>query len=75
MTTGDAPGGASAGAGGAGGVAGAIHAPADITTAWPVGTRLRILPNHACATAAQFGGYHALLADGTLADWPRWNHW
>jgi D-serine deaminase-like pyridoxal phosphate-dependent protein len=51
------------------------QAPADITTALPVGTRLRILPNHACATAAQFGGYHALQADGTLADWPRWNHW
>ncbi len=51
------------------------QAPADITAALPVGTRLRILPNHACATAAQFGGYHALLDDGTLADWPRWNHW
>ena len=54
---------------------GADSAPADITSAWPVGTRLRVLPNHACATAAQFGSYHALLADGTLADWPRWNHW
>ena len=50
-------------------------APADVLHALPVGTRLRILPNHACATAAQFGGYHALQADGTLADWPRWNHW
>lgn len=49
--------------------------PRDITPVLPVGTRLRILPNHACATAAQFGGYHALLDDGTLADWPRWNHW
>ncbi|MFF1629675.1 DSD1 family PLP-dependent enzyme [Streptomyces sp. NPDC058272] len=26
----------------------------------PVGTRLRILPNHACATAAQHGGYHVI---------------
>ena len=51
------------------------HAPADVAARLPVGTRLRILPNHACATAAQFGGYHALQADGTLADWPRWNHW
>ena len=50
-------------------------APADIVLALPVGTRLRILPNHACATAAQFGGYHVLQADGSLADWPRWNHW
>ncbi|MFF7969837.1 alanine racemase [Streptomyces sp. NPDC007905] len=29
----------------------------------PVGTRLRILPNHACATAAQHHGYHVI--DGT----------
>ncbi|MFP1629798.1 DSD1 family PLP-dependent enzyme [Streptomyces sp. 5K101] len=29
----------------------------------PVGTRLRILPNHACATAAQHRGYHVI--DGT----------
>ncbi len=50
-------------------------APPDIAQALPVGTRLRILPNHACATAAQFGAYQALQADGTLADWPRWNHW
>lgn len=26
----------------------------------PVGTRLRILPNHACATAAQHAGYHTM---------------
>ena len=54
---------------------GAGAAPADVVQALPVGTRLRILPNHACATAAQFAGYHALQPDGTLADWPRWNHW
>ena len=42
---------------------------------FPIGTKLRLLPNHACATAAQFAGYHALQPDGTLADWPRWNHW
>jgi len=51
------------------------QAPVDITQTLPVGTRLRILPNHACATAAQFAGYHALQADGSLEDWPRWNHW
>ncbi|MDW8803618.1 alanine racemase [Streptomyces scabiei] len=26
----------------------------------PVGTRLRVLPNHACATAAQHHGYHVI---------------
>lgn len=30
----------------------------------PLGTRLRILPNHACATAAQHDGYH--VVDGAL---------
>ncbi|MFF4056434.1 hypothetical protein ACFYZ8_38590 [Streptomyces sp. NPDC001668] len=29
----------------------------------PIGTRLRVLPNHACATAAQHHGYH--VVDGT----------
>jgi D-serine deaminase-like pyridoxal phosphate-dependent protein len=29
----------------------------------PIGTRLRILPNHACATAAQHRGYH--VVDGS----------
>jgi D-serine deaminase-like pyridoxal phosphate-dependent protein len=41
----------------------------------PVGTRLRILPNHACATAAQFPGYRAVLADGSLEGWPRFYGW
>lgn len=42
--------------------------------ALPLGTRLRILPNHACATAAQFEGYH-VMADGALTDayWERFN--
>ncbi|MBF6022614.1 DSD1 family PLP-dependent enzyme [Lysobacter niastensis] len=43
----------------------------------PVGTRLRILPNHACATAAQFDGYQVLRAgtDTPLAYWPRIRGW
>ncbi|WP_108485019.1 alanine racemase [Oceaniglobus ichthyenteri] len=42
----------------------------------PVGTRLRILPNHACATAAQHDRYHVLPAqDGTMAVWHRFNGW
>ena len=47
----------------------------DLTQAFPVGTLLRILPNHACATAAQFGHYHALDGEGGQTLWPRWNHW
>lgn len=34
----------------------------------PVGTRLRVLPNHACATAAQHHGYH--VVDGSRTDGP-----
>jgi D-serine deaminase-like pyridoxal phosphate-dependent protein len=42
----------------------------------PVGTLLRILPNHACATAAQFPGYEVIPADGgPLAHWPRFGGW
>ena len=48
---------------------------ADIATRFPVGTRLRILPNHACATGAQFPEYHALAHDGTLATWSRLHGW
>ncbi|WP_343611003.1 DSD1 family PLP-dependent enzyme [Novosphingobium sp.] len=42
----------------------------------PVGTVLRILPNHACATGAQFDAYTVLPADGgPLAVWPRFRGW
>ncbi|CAH0282106.1 D-threo-3-hydroxyaspartate dehydratase [Agrobacterium fabrum] len=43
----------------------------------PLGTQLRILPNHACATGAQFASYTVLPADGstTLAQWPRFSGW
>lgn len=42
----------------------------------PIGTLLRILPNHACATAAQFDAYCVLQAGGTaLTTWPRFRGW
>ncbi len=42
----------------------------------PVGTLLRILPNHACATAAQHDRYHLLPQDGgPLQVWPRFGGW
>jgi D-serine deaminase-like pyridoxal phosphate-dependent protein len=46
-----------------------------IVTRFPVGTQLRILPNHACATGAQFPQYEALAHDGTVATWPRFSGW
>jgi D-serine deaminase-like pyridoxal phosphate-dependent protein len=47
----------------------------DIVARFPVGTRLRILPNHACATGAQFPAYHALAADGSGETWARFHGW
>ena len=46
-----------------------------IGSRFPIGTRLRILPNHACATGAQFGEYHALAGNGRLATWGRFSGW
>ncbi|TNF19762.1 MAG: DSD1 family PLP-dependent enzyme [Rhodobacteraceae bacterium] len=42
-----------------------------------VGTRLRILPNHACATAAQHQRYHVVpeTPGAPLLDWPRFGGW
>lgn len=48
---------------------------ADIAARFPIGTLLRILPNHACATGAQFPAYHALERDGSLREWPRLHGW
>lgn len=47
----------------------------DIAALFPIGTRLRILPNHACATGAQFPEYHALATNGDLAVWERFHGW
>jgi len=42
----------------------------------PLGARVRILPNHACATAAQFDRYHVLNGTPAVeALWPRFNGW
>jgi len=43
--------------------------------ALPVGTPLRILPNHACATAAQHDAYHAFSSRSGLERWPRLHGW
>ena len=50
-------------------------ASVDIVSHLPVGTRLRILPNHACATGAQHACYQALEAGGGLSEWPRFYGW
>ena len=47
----------------------------DIAKRFPVGTQLRILPNHACATAAQFPEYVALDSAKDVVTWPRFGGW
>ncbi len=46
----------------------------DIANRFPVGTKLRILPNHACATAAQFPEYVAVSESGEQT-WARFYGW
>ena len=42
---------------------------------FPIGTRLRLLPNHACATGAQYPNYLAVSPDGSATVWPRFQGW
>ena len=46
----------------------------DLARRFPLGAQLRILPNHACATAAQFDRY-SVLSDGKIREWPRFSGW
>jgi D-serine deaminase-like pyridoxal phosphate-dependent protein len=44
--------------------------------ALPIGTRLRIMPNHACMTAAAYDRYHVVDGgDEIIAEWPRCGGW
>jgi D-serine deaminase-like pyridoxal phosphate-dependent protein len=43
----------------------------------PIGARVRILPNHACATASQHEHYHVVRSGSRerVATWPRVRGW
>ncbi len=46
------------------------------TTQFPIGMLLRVLPNHACATAAQYPQYHVIAGEPVVeATWPRFSGW
>jgi D-serine deaminase-like pyridoxal phosphate-dependent protein len=47
----------------------------DIVQRFPLGSRLRILPNHACATATQFSHYAAIAPGGAVNQWRRFDGW
>jgi D-serine deaminase-like pyridoxal phosphate-dependent protein len=48
---------------------------------YPIGTLLRVLPNHACATAAQHGSYYVVSGGSSdappkvIANWSRFSGW
>jgi D-serine deaminase-like pyridoxal phosphate-dependent protein len=47
-----------------------------LSKVFPVGSRVRIIPNHACFTAAAYDGYVAVDSDANSIDvWPRVNGW
>jgi D-serine deaminase-like pyridoxal phosphate-dependent protein len=43
----------------------------------PIGARVRILPNHACSTAAQHRSYHVVRGESQKieGEWPRFGGW
>ncbi len=43
---------------------------------FPVGAKVRVLPNHACMTAAAYGQYHVVDGNSAVIDvWDRCNGW
>jgi len=47
----------------------------DLARRFPLGSTLRIVPNHACATGAQHAAYTVSRPDGGHESWPRFNGW
>jgi Predicted amino acid aldolase or racemase len=47
----------------------------NVARRFPIGARLRILPNHACATSAQFSEYQVLTAHSGVQTWRRFDGW
>ena len=41
----------------------------------PVGSVVRVLPNHACITCAAYEAYTVVRGEQTVATWPRVNGW
>jgi D-serine deaminase-like pyridoxal phosphate-dependent protein len=49
--------------------------PPDLADRYPIGTLLRVLPNHACSTAAQFDAYRVVEGMAITDTWPRFSGW
>ena len=46
--------------------------PADVEGRFPVGGKVRILPNHSCLTAALFDAYHVVRGEDVVDTWAIW---
>jgi D-serine deaminase-like pyridoxal phosphate-dependent protein len=42
---------------------------------YPIGSRVRVLPNHACPTAAAHERYQVLAGGKLIGEWDRVNGW
>lgn len=42
---------------------------------FPLGSRVRVLPNHACMTCSAYDTYHLVDADRLVGAWPRIHEW
>jgi D-serine deaminase-like pyridoxal phosphate-dependent protein len=51
------------------------QAPDDLEQRFAVGSKLRVLPNHACATGAQHADYAWVDGADVRARWPRFGGW
>lgn len=45
-----------------------VSAAGSVVERYPVGTQFRVLPNHACATAAAYPMYYMIEKDGSVSD-------
>ena len=51
------------------------HGKIATTAHLPVGTRLRVVPNHSCLTAAMYDRYHVVEAGRVMAEWAPVRGW
>lgn len=54
---------------------GRIEAEPEVLARYPVGTRVRILPNHSCLTAAMYCDYHVIKEGIICAQWQPVRGW
>jgi D-serine deaminase-like pyridoxal phosphate-dependent protein len=58
------------------GLVGTVHGRAPDWSKYPIGSWLRILPSHACMTAAAFAEFHVVDERGLVAaTWDKASYW